>query len=63
MPLVDFGARTSLIIYRQYWSESIALAPFVLRVPKNLGFLVHPKAEEKSLDLGKTSLQNLFLVR
>jgi hypothetical protein len=30
--------------------------------PKNLGFGVHPKSEEKSLDLGKTSFENLFLV-
>jgi hypothetical protein len=30
--------------------------------PQNLGFLVHPKSEEKSLDFGKISFENLFLV-
>jgi hypothetical protein len=29
---------------------------------KNLGFGVHPKSEGKSLDLGKTTAENLFLV-
>jgi hypothetical protein len=30
--------------------------------PQNLVFLPHPKSEGKSLDLGKTSFENLFLV-
>jgi hypothetical protein len=29
---------------------------------KNLGFLVHPELEGKSLYLGKTSFENLFLI-
>jgi hypothetical protein len=29
---------------------------------QNIGFLVHPKLEGKTLDLGKPSFGNLFLV-
>jgi hypothetical protein len=46
---------TSLIIYLQPWSESMTLASSISRIshcsPQNLGFLVHPKSERKSLDL------------
>jgi hypothetical protein len=57
---MNLGTRTSLIIYLQYWSESMSLAPLISRIsprsPQNLCFWVHLKSEEKSLDLRK----NLF---
>jgi hypothetical protein len=63
---MDLGAKTSLIIYLQPWSESMALAPFdfmdFTRFSRNLVLRVHPKSEGKSLHLGKTSFGNLFLV-
>jgi hypothetical protein len=51
------GAKTSLIMYLQPWSEFMALNPLIWRISpissKTKILRVHPKSKEKSLDLGK----------
>jgi hypothetical protein len=46
---MGLGARTSLIIYLQPWSESIALAPSIWQISpvssKTMILRVHPKSE------------------
>jgi hypothetical protein len=62
---VSLGARMSLIIYLEPWSESIALAHLIWRVspvsPKTYILWVHLKSEGKSLDLEKSSLRTCSL--
>jgi hypothetical protein len=60
IPSMGLGARTSLTIYLQHWSKSIAVASLTWRISpeftKTYIFWVHPKSEEKFFNLGKPSL-------
>jgi hypothetical protein len=66
IPSMGLGAWTSLIIYLQAWSESMALAPSIWWIshvsPKTYTLRVHSKSDGKSLYLGKKLFGNLFLV-